>query len=55
MCEDLTEQIEDIWTMEIEPYLEEYFCDQPDKIHEFRWEQIKCKVFLWAKQIVLNL
>lgn len=46
MCEDLTEQIEDVWTMEIEPYLEEYFCDQPDKIHEFRWEQIKSKVFL---------
>ena len=28
---DLAEQIEDIWIMEIEPYLEEYFFNQPDK------------------------
>jgi len=29
---DLDEQLEDIWIMEIEPYLEEYFFDQPDKM-----------------------
>ncbi|MBN1814416.1 MAG: AAA family ATPase [Anaerolineae bacterium] len=38
--EDLTYQIEDIWTMEIEPYLEEYFFDQQDKVDAFRWEQV---------------
>ncbi len=38
--EDLAEQIEDIWRMEIEPYLEEYFFDQPDKVKRFRWDQI---------------
>ena len=39
--EDLDEQIEDIWRMEIEPYLEEYFFDQPDKACQYRWDAIK--------------
>lgn len=39
--ENLIDQIEDIWQMEIEPYLEEYFFDQPDKVEQFRWEKIK--------------
>lgn len=30
-----------IWRMEIEPYLEEYFFDQPQKVEEFRWERVK--------------
>lgn len=38
--QDLTEQIEDIWRMEIEPYLEEYFFDQRDKVDAFRWKEI---------------
>ncbi|MBN2565652.1 MAG: AAA family ATPase [Candidatus Eisenbacteria bacterium] len=38
--DDLAFQIEDIWRMEIEPYLEEYFFDQPDKVAEFRWERV---------------
>ena len=37
---DLTTHIEDIWRMEIEPYLEEYFFDQADKVDEFRWEKV---------------
>jgi len=37
---DVAEEIEDIWRMEIEPYLEEYFFDQPDKVDDFRWERI---------------
>ena len=37
--DDLADQIEDIWVMEIEPYLEEYFFDQHDKVDSFRWEQ----------------
>lgn len=35
--EDLETEIEDIWRMEIEPYLEEYFFDQPGKVDEYRW------------------
>jgi 5-methylcytosine-specific restriction protein B len=38
--EDLEDQIEDIWVMEIEPYLEEYFFDQQDKVDSFRWNKI---------------
>jgi 5-methylcytosine-specific restriction protein B len=37
---DLADHIEDIWQMEIEPYLEEYFFDQPDKVEAFRWPRI---------------
>lgn len=38
---DLEAQIADIWTMEIEPYLEEYFFNDPDKIKNYRWDTIK--------------
>ena len=38
---DLEAQIEDIWTMEIEPYLEEYFFNDPDKMKNYRWNNIK--------------
>lgn len=41
---DIKDQIEDVWRMEIEPYLEEYFFDQNSKVDEFRWEKIKSKV-----------
>jgi len=34
------EQLEDVWRMEIEPYLEEYFFDQPAKVAEFRWSKV---------------
>ena len=37
---DLAAQIEAIWRMEIEPYLEEYFFDQPDRVEMFRWEKL---------------
>jgi 5-methylcytosine-specific restriction protein B len=30
--------------MEIEPYLEEYFFDQPEKVEEFRWQKISSKI-----------
>jgi len=43
---DLAEQIEDIWRMEIEPYLEEYFFDQPDKADAFRWDEVKKDIIL---------
>src|SRR5262249_49698307 len=42
--QDLTAQIADIWRMEIEPYLEEYFFDQPDRVDEFRWDKVKDQI-----------
>ena len=41
---DLERQIADIWCMEIEPYLEEYFFDQRPKVEEFRWDRISSKI-----------
>ena len=43
---DLADQIGDIWCMEIEPYLEEYFFDQPEKIAKFRWEKVSEKLLV---------
>lgn len=40
----LAEDIQDIWQMEIEPYLEEYFFDNQAKMKEFLWDKIKDKV-----------
>ena len=40
MREDLAHHIEDIWCMEIEPYLDEYFFDQRGTVDEFRWAKI---------------
>ena len=42
--QDLKDQLEDIWRMEVEPYLEEYFFDQPDQVDEFRWAKIAPQV-----------
>ncbi len=38
---DLPTQLPDIWQMEIEPYLEEYFFDQPNQVDTFRWAKIR--------------
>jgi 5-methylcytosine-specific restriction protein B len=45
LTENLRGDIKDIWLMEIEPYLEEYFFNQLDKVDEFRWEKIE--KFIW--------
>lgn len=37
----LRDDIEDIWRMEIEPYLAEYFFDQPQKVDDLRWDKIQ--------------
>lgn len=37
----LPTHLEAIWRMEIEPYLEEYFFDQPDQVELFRWAKIR--------------
>ena len=44
LTENLADELEDIWQMEIEPYLEEYFYDQLEKVDEFRWDKIKKQV-----------
>lgn len=41
LTDNLREDIEDIWRMEIEPYLEEYFFNDLDKVEEFRWKKVK--------------
>ncbi|MFC7440557.1 AAA family ATPase [Laceyella putida] len=41
MVEDLHTVIEDIWKMEIEPYLEELFFDRLELVERFRWERVK--------------
>jgi 5-methylcytosine-specific restriction protein B len=33
----LKDHLSDIWMGEIEPYLEEFFYDQPGKVSPFRW------------------
>jgi 5-methylcytosine-specific restriction protein B len=38
--EGLKEALPDIWQMEIEPYLEEYFFDKPSVVDQFRWAKI---------------
>lgn len=37
---DLADLIKDIWQFEIEPYLAEYFFDQPDRMEDFRWANV---------------
>jgi 5-methylcytosine-specific restriction protein B len=45
MLPDITQQIESIWRLEIEPYLEEYFFDQPNKVNQFRWDKLKQQIW----------
>jgi 5-methylcytosine-specific restriction enzyme B len=44
LTKTLAEDIQDIWQMEIEPYLEEYFFDDEAKMDEFLWDKIKDKL-----------
>ena len=44
LTKTLAEDIQDIWEMEIEPYLEEYFFDNQAKMDEFLWDKIKDKL-----------
>jgi 5-methylcytosine-specific restriction protein B len=40
----LAQELEDIWKMEIEPYLEEYFFDRREVYERFRWLKIGGRV-----------
>ncbi|MBX0330820.1 EVE domain-containing protein [Oscillochloris sp. ZM17-4] len=44
MRPQLADELEDIWRMEIEPYLEEYFFDRREVFERFRWEKIAARV-----------
>ena len=44
LTKELSENMEDIWRMEIEPYLEEYFFDRRERLDKFRWSHIKDRV-----------
>lgn len=46
LTDNLREDMDDIWPMEIEPYLEEYFFNQLAKVDEFRWDKIKDKLWI---------
>lgn len=46
LSKNLRQELESIWKMEIEPYLEEYFFNQPDKVAEFRWDRVKIEIGL---------
>ncbi|CAD5942227.1 McrB family protein [Planktothrix agardhii] len=46
----IEDKIQDIWEMEIEPYLEEYFYNALDKIEGFRWDKVKIKLGLNADE-----
>ena len=41
---DLDQELEAIWRMEIEPYLEEFFFDDESKVAQFRWEKVREEV-----------
>ena len=42
--EDLSDQLRDIWEMEVQPYLDEYFFDQPDKTDAFAWGNVEKRI-----------
>ena len=41
---NIEEDVADIWQMELEPYIEELFFDQPDKAASFEWNKIKAEI-----------
>ena len=43
---DLHEVIEDVWCLEIEPYLEDFFFDQPSTVNAFRWSKVRRRLGL---------
>jgi 5-methylcytosine-specific restriction protein B len=47
--DNLESQIADIWQMEIEPYLEEFYFDQPQKFEPFRWQIVRALSILLRK------
>jgi 5-methylcytosine-specific restriction enzyme B len=44
MKPNIKDNIQDIWEMEIEPYLEEHFYTDVDNREQFRWDKVKVKL-----------
>jgi 5-methylcytosine-specific restriction enzyme B len=44
MTDNLSEKLEEIWKLEIEPYLEEYFFSKSEAMTGFRWDKNKEKL-----------
>lgn len=44
LVDNLEDEVEDIWHMEIEPYLEEYFFDNLSKAEQYGWDNVKGKI-----------
>jgi len=43
---DLQEELPNIWQLEIEPYLEEYFVDDTETVDEYRWDSVEDDISL---------
>ena len=43
--ENLKAELKSIWQLEIEPYLEEFFFDQSDKMNNLRWVQVEGQLY----------
>ena len=41
---DIKAKVQDVWQMEIEPYIEELFFDQPDMAASFAWEKVRSEI-----------
>ncbi|MEH2353645.1 McrB family protein [Nostoc sp.] len=50
LTDNLDDDLEDIWRMEIEPYLEEYFFNELEKVENFRWKNIKAHLCIQTQQ-----
>jgi len=44
LLDDLEDQLADVWSLEIVPYLEEYFADRPDEVERFRWPNVQARL-----------
>ncbi|MBN2562786.1 MAG: AAA family ATPase [Phycisphaerae bacterium] len=44
MDREIASTIQDVWQMEIEPYIEEHFFDQPEKVASFRWDKVRKEI-----------
>lgn len=44
MVPNIRKNIEAIWKLEIEPYLEEFFFDDQERVDSFRWENVSEKI-----------
>lgn len=48
---DLETDIQNVWECEIEPYLEEYFNDQPNHVRDFRWQNVQDRILFTGVEV----